>query len=207
MGFLSQIISLQSLHYLTLSLILPPLLYTFTDSRASIYTHGGSVTVGMVMDWREMAGRSTLQSPSSASSFVESATNQFWSWLPSKKDDNAFWFLGHGDIDAHVDPSNNKVTASRGELGGWRFSLQHSPEGEVKNMNTESKKTRRRRRRSVLTPREDDQQDGSADPLANPSIRDPLRSWVISAGWLVASGVEYVFFFISPNSNQSSRKS
>lgn len=54
-----QIISLQSLHYVTLSVILPPLLVLCTDPIPLTYHHGGPATVGMVMDWREMAGRPT----------------------------------------------------------------------------------------------------------------------------------------------------
>jgi len=57
---ISQIVSIQSLHYITLSLILPPLLVLFTDPIPLSYHHGGPATVGMIMDWREMAGRPTL---------------------------------------------------------------------------------------------------------------------------------------------------
>ncbi|EJU03884.1 hypothetical protein DACRYDRAFT_115188 [Dacryopinax primogenitus] len=53
---LSQIIILQTLHYLTLALLLPPLLSLLTDSEYLQYL-GGRGTVGMVLDWREMAGR------------------------------------------------------------------------------------------------------------------------------------------------------
>jgi hypothetical protein len=137
-----------------------------------------------------MAGRSTLIA---SSSLADSVTSQFWSWMPTSattttRSDYRFWFLGHGDIDAHVDPTKKAVTSLCGkdEIGGWKLSLEHSPDegGESKKV----KKTR-----SVTTPRADEGKDGeSTTPLANPSIRDPLRSWVISAGWLIASSVEYV---------------
>ncbi|EJC99986.1 uncharacterized protein FOMMEDRAFT_112301 [Fomitiporia mediterranea MF3/22] len=55
----SQIVSLQALHYLTLSLLIPPLLWVFAEPNALMY-EGGAMNVGMVMDWREMAGWPTV---------------------------------------------------------------------------------------------------------------------------------------------------
>ncbi|KAJ7065333.1 integral membrane protein S linking to the trans Golgi network-domain-containing protein [Mycena amicta] len=57
---ISQIVSIQSLHYLTLSLCVPPLLNIFAEP-ASLNYEGGATNVGMVMDWREMAGRPTVR--------------------------------------------------------------------------------------------------------------------------------------------------
>ncbi|KAG7443983.1 uncharacterized protein BT62DRAFT_981884 [Guyanagaster necrorhizus] len=51
---ISQIVSMQTLHYLTLSLFTPPLLTLFADPQALEYT-GGPSNVGMIMDWREMS--------------------------------------------------------------------------------------------------------------------------------------------------------
>ncbi|TRM58197.1 integral membrane protein S linking to the trans Golgi network-domain-containing protein [Schizophyllum amplum] len=56
---ISQIVTLQTLHYLTLSLVTPPLLALVADPARLDYA-GGAAGVGMVMDWREMAGRSTV---------------------------------------------------------------------------------------------------------------------------------------------------
>lgn len=56
---ISQIFSLQALHYLTLSLLIPPLLWVFAEPNALSY-EGGPANVGMVMDWREMAGWPTV---------------------------------------------------------------------------------------------------------------------------------------------------
>ena len=56
-----QIISFQSLHYLALSLLLPPLLATFTSPALLTYS-GGPSTVSHIMDWREMAARPTVSS-------------------------------------------------------------------------------------------------------------------------------------------------
>ncbi|WVR03751.1 hypothetical protein IAU60_000746 [Kwoniella sp. DSM 27419] len=58
-----QIISLQTIHYLTLSTILPPLLTSFTSPTLLAYA-GGSSTVSHIMDWREMAARPTISKDS-----------------------------------------------------------------------------------------------------------------------------------------------
>jgi hypothetical protein len=57
--FHTQIISLQTLHYLTLTLLLPPLLTYFSSPDPLLYS-GGANTVGHILDWRELAGRSTV---------------------------------------------------------------------------------------------------------------------------------------------------
>ncbi|EIW59926.1 uncharacterized protein TRAVEDRAFT_122124 [Trametes versicolor FP-101664 SS1] len=57
---IAQIISLQTLHYVTLSLLIPPLLVMFAEPGPLEY-EGGAANVGMIMDWREMAGRPTTR--------------------------------------------------------------------------------------------------------------------------------------------------
>lgn len=49
-------ISLQACHYLTLSLIVPPLLSAFTSPDLLEYS-GGARAIGHIMDWRELAAR------------------------------------------------------------------------------------------------------------------------------------------------------
>jgi len=56
---ISQIVSIQTLHYLTLSVLIPPLLAVFAYQRSLDY-EGGATSVGMVMDWRQMAGYPTV---------------------------------------------------------------------------------------------------------------------------------------------------
>ncbi|CAD6580823.1 MAG: hypothetical protein TREMPRED_002849 [Tremellales sp. Tagirdzhanova-0007] len=58
-----QIISLQSIHYLFLSLLLPPLLQSFTSPVLLTYS-GGPSAVSHILDWREMASRPTVSSSS-----------------------------------------------------------------------------------------------------------------------------------------------
>lgn len=57
---ITQIVSLQSLHYLTLSFFVVPLLHIFAEQTSLAY-EGGAASVGMVMDWREMAGKPTIR--------------------------------------------------------------------------------------------------------------------------------------------------
>ncbi|EGF98192.1 uncharacterized protein MELLADRAFT_96110 [Melampsora larici-populina 98AG31] len=56
---ITQILLLQSLHYLTLSILIPPLLTIFAKPIPLEY-EGGPANVGMIMDWREMVGYGTL---------------------------------------------------------------------------------------------------------------------------------------------------
>jgi hypothetical protein len=55
-----QIISLQTLHYLLLSLVIPPLVTLLTDGNALTYA-GGPYNKGYVLDWREIASRTTAK--------------------------------------------------------------------------------------------------------------------------------------------------
>ncbi|KAH9815293.1 integral membrane protein S linking to the trans Golgi network-domain-containing protein [Melampsora americana] len=56
---ITQILALQSLHYLTLSILIPPLLTLFAKPIPLEY-EGGPTNVGMIMDWRQMVGYGTL---------------------------------------------------------------------------------------------------------------------------------------------------
>ncbi|KAI5455077.1 hypothetical protein NCC49_002349 [Naganishia albida] len=55
---ISQIISLQTIHYLVLSLLIPPVLQASTNPQALEYAGGPRVT-SYILDWREIASRST----------------------------------------------------------------------------------------------------------------------------------------------------
>ncbi|GJJ11529.1 hypothetical protein Clacol_005762 [Clathrus columnatus] len=63
---LSQVISMQAIHYLTLCFIIPPLLGIFAEQTSLAYevltkSSGGAANVGFVMDWREMCSRPTIR--------------------------------------------------------------------------------------------------------------------------------------------------
>jgi protein SYS1 len=52
----SQILSLQALHYLALSFIIPPLLGLLSFNKLALNFQGGPTSLSMVLDWREIAG-------------------------------------------------------------------------------------------------------------------------------------------------------
>lgn len=54
---ISQILAIQALHYLTLAILLPPIL-SFGASRRALFFSGGPANVNLVMSWHELAGRS-----------------------------------------------------------------------------------------------------------------------------------------------------
>lgn len=56
----SQIISLQALHYLALSFLIPPLLGLLTFNKSALNFQGGPTSLSMVLDWREIAGYAIL---------------------------------------------------------------------------------------------------------------------------------------------------
>ncbi|KAH9930263.1 integral membrane protein S linking to the trans Golgi network-domain-containing protein [Fomitopsis serialis] len=100
---ISQIVAMQTLHYLTLSILIPPLLLIFCRSDVLDYV-GGAANVGMIMDWRELAGRPT----------IHSAQRSWGSW-------NSVWSggkqVGSGShLDGHwdglVDPRRGWIIAA-----------------------------------------------------------------------------------------------
>ena len=55
-----QILSVQSLHYFTLAVFIPPFLAFIAQSPQSLNFEGGPAQVGMILDWREMSSRKTF---------------------------------------------------------------------------------------------------------------------------------------------------
>lgn len=55
----SQIVALQCLHYLSMSIILPFLLHLFSEQTLLSY-EGGATSVSLLMDWREFTGSPTV---------------------------------------------------------------------------------------------------------------------------------------------------
>jgi len=96
---LSQIVSMQTLHYLTLSLIVPPLLAAFAD-KTSLDYEGGAASVGMIMDWRQMAVRPTV--------IGMPIGERWWAWSGGRK-------VGYGwkedQWDGTMDPMRGWIIA------------------------------------------------------------------------------------------------
>ncbi|KAI0924342.1 hypothetical protein AcW2_005245 [Taiwanofungus camphoratus] len=102
---ISQIVAMQTLHYLTLSILVPPMLSVFAES-SSLEYEGGAANVGMVMDWREMAGRSTSRTSQGRDSW--SSWNTVWSGGKQ---------VGSGDLqggqwDGKIDPLRGWLIAA-----------------------------------------------------------------------------------------------
>lgn len=97
---ISQIISMQTLHYLTMAMLLPPLLTIFAEPTSLEY-EGGASNVGMIMDWRQMAGRPTSR---------QSSTDVAWRVL------NAVWSGGKqvGTEDATGDEWDGRIDPRKG---------------------------------------------------------------------------------------------
>jgi hypothetical protein len=53
---ISQIVSVQTLHYLSLAFFLPPLLALLTFNRYALDYQGGVASLSLLLDWREIAG-------------------------------------------------------------------------------------------------------------------------------------------------------
>ena len=116
---LFQIVSMQTLHYLTLSIIIPPLLAIFAEPKSLAYEGGaanvgnydlpcsccqGNLThmglIGMIMDWREMAGRPTVRGMHIG--------EKWWAWSGGKR-------IGQGwqgdQLDGRIDPIRGWIIA------------------------------------------------------------------------------------------------
>lgn len=51
-----QIVCVQSLHYVVLALVLPPVLSIFAYDRTALNFQGGAASLPLLLDWREIAG-------------------------------------------------------------------------------------------------------------------------------------------------------
>ncbi|KAH6915687.1 integral membrane protein S linking to the trans Golgi network-domain-containing protein [Coprinopsis sp. MPI-PUGE-AT-0042] len=98
---ISQIVSMQTLHYLTLCLLVPPLLNLFAEP-ISLNYEGGASNIGMFMDWREMAGRPTVRGTADANLW----NNSRWAWSGGKK-------VGYNNLqwDGRIDPTRGWIIA------------------------------------------------------------------------------------------------
>ncbi|KAF8997823.1 integral membrane protein S linking to the trans Golgi network-domain-containing protein, partial [Cyathus striatus] len=59
---IAQIVAMQALHYIVMSVLVPPLLAAFAEPDGLAY-EGGAANVGMIMDWRLLAGIPTIPNP------------------------------------------------------------------------------------------------------------------------------------------------
>lgn len=85
---------------MTLAVIVPPLLAIFAEPTSLEY-EGGPTSIGMIMDWREMASRPTVR-------MADFWTNYRWAWSGGKK-------IGYGYDQIHwngqIDPIRGWIIA------------------------------------------------------------------------------------------------
>ncbi|KAF8327805.1 integral membrane protein S linking to the trans Golgi network-domain-containing protein [Cantharellus anzutake] len=163
---IAQIISLQSLHYLTLCVILPPLLYLFTTSLSLRYYNGGATTVGMIMDWREMASRPTVGRGVSGGGWdpFESA----WKGV--------------------VRVSQSEAAAGESGLGGWKNSFLKSVSSASTSLSSDPL--------LLLRPSTDDGTLApSSNSILIPGSSDPTRGWIIAFAWLLACAADTWYLY------------
>ncbi|WRT65765.1 uncharacterized protein IL334_002714 [Kwoniella shivajii] len=99
MMIICQIIALQTIHYLTLSILTPPFLTSFTSPTLLSYA-GGPSTVSHILDWREMAARPTLSKTSFPG--VEGWKKLRGAWAGGKEIGSVPTPLGEeGDLEDH----------------------------------------------------------------------------------------------------------
>ncbi|EPQ27110.1 uncharacterized protein PFL1_05392 [Pseudozyma flocculosa PF-1] len=160
---LSQIISLQALHYLVLSVLIPPLLALFS-SQTQLTFEGGPTQVGMVLDWRELAARPTWDWQDSIASW--GSTSGGIGGVPpaaSAASDDLEWksgiFTESGQrLSIAGSPSDTQVGAGGGGGDGGgdnEIKVEKGGEGLRKWEWTHT--------------------------------RDPARSWCIVAAWIVSA--------------------
>ena len=151
---------MQSLHYLTLCAILPPLLYVFTNPMSLWYYNGGAATVGMIMDWREMASRPTVG---------RGVSSGGW---------NLFESTWNGVIGVSQSDS-----ATKSGLGGWKASLLDSISSLSTSLPSDPSLL-------LHPSRVDGTIAQPSTSILLPGSRDPVRGWIIAAAWILACGAE-----------------
>ncbi|KAJ9476078.1 hypothetical protein PHBOTO_006151 [Pseudozyma hubeiensis] len=94
---LTQILSFQTIHYLILATLLPPFLAIFAET-SSLMFEGGPTQVGMVFDWRQLAGQPT------------------YDWVAPKSSDPKGWLE-----DGRSEPEGQEVVVDPAVLVKWNL--------------------------------------------------------------------------------------
>lgn len=157
-----QIISLQTIHYLTLALLLPPLLAAFTTPSLLEYS-GGPQTVAHIIDWRELASRPTITESSftSLNLNLDGAAGNGWrklrgAWSGGKVVGEVESNDSFANTDADLGATGRGGAGGAASIAGGQKGLVKAEEGvEVWDFGVDDK-----------------------------------RGWMIGLAWLIASAVE-----------------
>lgn len=160
---ISQILAIQALHYVILSIITPPMLKVFAKPGPLEY-EGGSKNVAMIIDWRAMAGLTTLHGLPPGSPGAEHRLDGWAGFgrLPDSLGRKPFRVgnrLPNINLDSGRQSDTNHSASSPGLLD--KISLGLGPDWIAQNLNYSA-------RNSEL-------------------LYDANRSWVISIAWLISS--------------------
>jgi hypothetical protein len=163
---ISQILAIQALHYLLLSLITPPLLRAFARPE-QLELEGGSQNVAMIIDWRAMSGATTLHSPSAHRLDGSAGFGRLPNSLGRKP------FRIGNRLPAllnHLSPPQYTQTNSTSSHPGLldKISRGLGPDWVPQNLNYSA-------RHAEL-------------------FYDANRSWVISSAWLISSLIGYMSY-------------
>ncbi|GAA98352.1 uncharacterized protein L969DRAFT_93050 [Mixia osmundae IAM 14324] len=109
---ISQIVSLQAVHYLVLALLIPPLLWMFADP-LSLSLEGGASNVAMVMDWREMVGRATIEEDIGALTRLPSSLGRH---APST---HSHWRVSNATRESETEVANHIIAKVADEVGSF----------------------------------------------------------------------------------------
>lgn len=178
-----QIVSLQALHYIALALVTPPLLQLLSSNTAALSFEGGALQVGMVLDWRELAGRPTWDWDRGVAS---------WARRPELAQSSAF-------------SASEQRAASEWRTGGvWIFdansnSIAISPDlirkpgqriigGGPPNVDPGVAAEREKTSGPGNSP--ENAASGSLERWEWKHTRDPWRGWAIALAWAVTGLVE-----------------
>ncbi len=160
---------MQTIHYLTLSTLLPPLLSTLTSPSLLTYS-GGPSTVSHILDWREMAARPTV----SYSSFAGFDLGNSDSGAGGGGGSGSGWRKLRGAWSGGKKVGQVKIEPGSGD--GAAGGVEDGIEG-------------------IGTGRKGHTQVEEEEEVWDYGV-DDSRAWVIAATWLVASGIEYVLIHL-----------
>lgn len=199
-----QILSVQMLHYLTLCVLIPPLLSLLpTTSSVSLNFEGGPAQIGMILDWRELSSRRTFDWSPLQGGFLDWRKGLSKEVLMSGLDDGdkaaaRVWTAGSvwlGDVsdsggDALSSPPPVVIPSPRIIRPHERFPKQQdggeSP-GAAANTAADADAIADA---TSSSPTGGSQAETDLEQWEWSITRDPTRGWAIAIAWVAACAVE-----------------
>ncbi|POW14076.1 hypothetical protein PSHT_07548 [Puccinia striiformis] len=170
---ISQILAIQALHYLILSIITPPMLRIFAKPGPLEY-EGGAFNVAMIIDWRAMSGSSTLHLPTTH--LQKTDTWNGFGKLPESLGRKTTPRIGTGSHSAYLD------------FDPTRDNLDHRNRSSIPSSHLDL---------IILTADQLGPDWISQNQLLHSSAFSPdsSRAWVISIAWLISSLIGVIILY------------